>query len=106
MIKYIILNNIMYLIPLVRSGRAISSCLLFPDNPIQAIAVSELISYIGPFVNFNPFNINIIGFTMYLIFDPDYAQDLIQIYKNEHILYYKLELILLTIFLVKYNIFY
>ena len=50
MIKYIILNNIMYLIPGVRCGRAITACSLFPSHPIEAIATSEIISYTCPFI--------------------------------------------------------
>lgn len=89
----------MYLIPFIRTGRAITSCLLFPEYPIEAIAISELVSYIGPFINYPPVNLNIIGFTIYLIYDPMYARELIEIYKNESILLYKIELILLIIFL-------
>lgn len=89
----------MFLIPLVRTGRAISSCLLFPEYPIEAIAASEIVSYIGPFINYPPINLNIIGFTIYLIYDPIYARELMHMYKNQNILYYKLELIVLTMFL-------
>tara|TARA_A100001011_G_C14071437_1_gene740472 strand:+ start:18 stop:302 length:285 start_codon:yes stop_codon:yes gene_type:complete len=92
----------MYLIPLVRTGRAISSCLLFPEYPMEAIAASEIISYIGPFINYPPINLNVIGFTIYLIYDPIYARELMHIYKNQNMLYYKLEVILLTIFLCNY----
>lgn len=46
----------MYLIPFIRTGRAITSCLLFPEYPIEAIATSELVSYIGPFINYPPVN--------------------------------------------------
>jgi len=44
----------------------------------------------------------LIGFTIYLIYEPKYAYELMQMYKNENILYYKLELILITIFLLNY----
>ena len=92
----------MYLIPLVRTGRAITSCVLFPEYPLQAMAASEMISYVFPFIDYPPITFNIISFTIYLIYDPLYARDLIQIYKNQSILYYRLELILLTIFLSNY----
>ena len=35
----------------VRSARAISAASLYPSHPLQAIAVSECISVIGPFCN-------------------------------------------------------
>jgi hypothetical protein len=92
----------MFLIPLVRTGRAISSCLLFPEYPIEAIAASEIVSYIGPFINYPPINLNIIGFTIYLIYDPIYARELMHMYKNQNILYYKLELLMLVFFLLNF----
>ena len=90
----------MYLIPLIRTGRAITSCLLFPEHPIEAIATSEIISYTIPFINHYPFDLNIIGFTFYLIYDPIYARNLIQFFKNKNILYYNIELILIILFLL------
>ena len=38
----------MYLVPLIRANRAIAASLIFPENPLPAIAVSEVISVIGP----------------------------------------------------------
>ena len=41
----------MYLIPLVRTNRAIAASLLYPQHPLQAIAASEIISVFGPVLN-------------------------------------------------------
>jgi hypothetical protein len=90
----------MYLIPLVRATRAITMSILFPECPLEAIGASEIISYISPFINYPPIDLNIIGFTLYLIYDPIYARELMQIYKNKNILSYKIELLLLILFLL------
>ena len=46
----------MYLIPLVRTSRAIVSCILLPENPLLAITASEIVSYTIPFINNSPIN--------------------------------------------------
>ena len=50
----------MYLVPLIRMSRAVSACILCPDNIIESIATSELISYVGPFIRYPPIDLNII----------------------------------------------
>ena len=92
----------MYLIPFIRMNRAISACILMSDHPIQAIATSEIVSYIGPFIRYPPLDLNIIGFTMYLIYDPEYAYEIMQNYKEIDIAYYKLECVLLLIFIANF----
>ena len=42
----------MYLVPLIRSSRALTSSLLYPENPLLAISLSESLSTILPFINF------------------------------------------------------
>ena len=44
----------MYLIPLVRTSRAVAACTFIPGNPIFAISCSEIISYTVPFINNSP----------------------------------------------------
>ncbi len=90
----------MYLIPLIRLNRAVSCCLLFPEYPIQSIATSEIISYIGPFINYPPFDINLIGFTIYFIYDNSYAKEIIKIYKDKNKVLYQIELMLLFLFIL------
>ena len=41
----------MYIKPLLCVNRAISASLLFPEHYLQAIATSEIISVISPFLN-------------------------------------------------------
>ena len=41
----------MQLIPLLRVNRALASVMICPDHPVKAIAISEVVSVIGPFLN-------------------------------------------------------
>ena len=93
----------MYLIPIVRTSRAICACYLIPDYPILAITISEITSYIIPFINNSPLNAtnNIILFTFYYIFYNSSAIEIINKYKNRYKLNYYLEILaFLTIFLI------
>ena len=38
------------LYPFIRVNRGISSLLIYPEHPIQALAFSEVVSVIGPFL--------------------------------------------------------
>ena len=92
----------MYLVPLIRMSRAVSACILCPENIIESIATSELVSYIGPFINYPPLDLNIIGFTMYLIYDPEYACEIMKEYKNKDKIYYRVECFCLMIFILNF----
>lgn len=107
----------MYLIPLVRTSRCITSCFLYPYNPLLAISISEISSFIIPILYVNNHNINnkvntnisnylynfyynLFGFIFILNFDTNYANDLIEFYKNKDLVKYYIELILLIIFIL------
>ncbi len=92
----------MYLVPLIRMSRAVSACILCPDNIIESIATSELISYVGPFIRYPPIDLNIIGFTMYLIYDPEYAYEIMKDYKQKDKVYYRIEFVCLMIFILNF----
>lgn len=85
----------MYLIPFIRSSRAITSCIIYPEHPIQAIAISEISSFIIPFLNYSP--LSFIGFLVY-IFDKDYTLNIIDFYKNKNLIYYQSEAISFSLF--------
>tara|TARA_Y100000389_G_C17228704_1_gene397030 strand:- start:180 stop:461 length:282 start_codon:yes stop_codon:yes gene_type:complete len=42
----------MYLVPLIRSSRALTSTLLYSENPLLAITLSETLSVVIPYINF------------------------------------------------------
>ena len=67
----------MYLVPLIRANRAIAASLIFPENPLPAIAVSEVISVIGPILKPDLFP-RILGTIMAMIYQPYFANYYIQ----------------------------
>ena len=95
----------MLLIPLIRSSRAISACLIYPEHPVQAIAISEVISVIGPMLNPELLP-KIIG-TMYAImFDPRFAYYYIKTYHDINTIYNQAEICTALLFIatmVTYN---
>lgn len=96
----------MYLIPLVRTSRAITACTLLPDNPLLAITTSEIISYTLPFINKSPiyaFN-NMILFLFYYFNYTESALQLMNDFKKKYIMQYNLESISILIYMVFYFI--
>lgn len=92
----------MYLIPLIRTSRAITACTILPNNPIIAVSISEIISYVLPFINNSfiyAFN-DMILFLFYYYYYNESAIQIIQKYKNKYINFYKLEFISIFIYLL------
>jgi len=96
----------MYLIPFVRTTRAIAACTLLPDNPLLAITTSELISYTVPFINNSPIHAsnNMILFLFYYFNYTESALQLINDFKKKYIIQYKLESISILIYFFFYFI--
>ena len=94
----------MYLIPVVRTGRAIAACTLIPSNPLLAITTSEIISYSIPFINNSPlYAINdMILFLFYYFSYNNSAIDLIEQFKNKYINEYRFEAISIITYLLFY----
>jgi len=94
----------MYLIPLVRTSRAILACTIIPNHPIIAISTSEITSYILPFVKNSPicaFN-NMVLFLFYYYYYNESAIDIINQYINEYKNLYKIEFISILIYFFIY----
>ena len=94
----------MYIIPLIRTSRALTACTLMPYNPLLALSLSETSSYIIPFINNSNSSNDILFFTYYLFNYKNSALYFINKYKNKYILNYKIELFLLSIYLIYYFI--
>ena len=92
----------MYIIPLIRTGRAISACYLFSIEPLYAITISESISYIIPLIKKSILDKNTLMYMFYFIFDYKKSIDLIEKYRKERKVYYNFELFSITLFLI-YN---
>ena len=81
----------MYVYPLIRANRAVISCLMMPNHPIQAIAISETLSVILPFFNSKNYP-KFLSLYMTLSYASYYSSDIIKIYFNETTIYNKIEL--------------
>tara|TARA_B100000242_G_scaffold293408_1_gene271422 strand:+ start:1383 stop:1673 length:291 start_codon:yes stop_codon:yes gene_type:complete len=91
----------MYLVPLIRTNRAIAASLIYPEHPIQAIAISEVISVLGPFFNPNMYN-KIIGIMFAIMYMPNYSSYFLNYYYKQNLLYDQAEIctILLFVFIM------
>lgn len=95
----------MLLIPLVRSSRAVSACLIYPEHPIQAIAISEFASVIGPMLNPDLFT-KILGTIYALMFNPTFAHYFIKTYHDINTIYNQAEICTTLLFIatmISYN---
>ena len=92
----------MYLIPLVRLNRAITSCYILPLDPFQCIAISEFISVFLPLLNDKIFA-KMFGYTKSIAYSPIFILDFLKTYENSEKFYYKNEvsfLIFINLFLI------
>ena len=98
----------MHLIPLVRTSRAIAACTLISKNPIISISISEIVSYIVPFINNSPIYAcnHIVLFLFYYYYYNESAIDIINHYTNKYKNLYKIECISIFTYLFIYSYFY
>ena len=87
----------MYLIPFIRINRALASTLLMPNEPIKAIAISEIVTLFGPFLNPYMYK-KIINMTIILMYIPNYSSNILGYYKNENLKYNQAEICLILLF--------
>lgn len=95
----------MLLIPLVRSSRAVSACLIYPEHPIQAIAISEFASVIGPMLKPDLFT-KILGTIYALMFNPTFAHYFIKTYHDLNTIHNQAEICTTLLFIatmISYN---
>ena len=89
----------MYLSPLIRFNRAISSTLILPDHPIKAIAISEVVSILIPILN-TTYYARTIGHIMAFLYNPSFISSILENYEKPFKIYYQLELFLFIIFYI------
>ena len=89
----------MYLIPLVRTNRAIAASLIYPENPVLAVAASEIVSVIVPLLNPKKYS-KIMAHIIALIYNPNFASSILESYQNSDIIYYKSEICFLLLFCI------
>lgn len=89
----------MYLIPIVRANRAIAGSLLYPEHPLQAIAVTEIISVIGPFLNPKMYT-KIMALTLAMMYNPTFSSLFIENYQKTQNYYYQAEICTSILFIL------
>lgn len=95
----------MLLIPLIRSSRAVSACLIYPEHPVQAIAISEVVSVIGPMLNPELLP-KIIGTIYAMMFNPTFAHYYVKQYHEINTIHNQAEICTALLFIatiVAYN---
>mgnify|MGYP001241358864 FL=1 len=89
----------MYLVPLIRTNRAIAASLIYPEHPIQAIAISEIVSVLGPFLNPNMYN-KIIGIMFAIMYMPNYSSYFLNYYNKQNLLHDQAEICTILLFIL------
>ncbi len=93
----------MYLTPLIRTNRAIAASLLYPDHPIQAIAISEFASVIIPILNPKLFP-RILGTIIAMMYQPNFAYYYIKKYQEINTIYNQAEICSLLLFVLTLSV--
>jgi hypothetical protein len=88
----------MYLVPLIRANRAIAASLIFPENPLPAIAASEVISVIIPLLKPDLFP-RILGTIIAVMYQPYFAHYYIKKYHELNNLHNGSEICSLLLFI-------
>jgi hypothetical protein len=85
----------MYLVPLIRSSRALTSTILYPENPLLAVTLSETLSVVIPYINFE------LKHPM-LVFRliSSYDNFMYMMYEEDKEKYYKIELLCLLVLML------
>ena len=89
----------MYLVGLIRTNRAIAASLIYPDHPIQAIAVSEFASVIIPLLNPKLLP-RIIGTMFAIMYHPTFAHYYIKKYYELNNIYNQAEICTILLFVL------
>ena len=87
----------MYLSPLIRINRAVASTLILPDHPVQAIALSEMITVFAPLLNPSFYSRTIVHIITFM-YNPRFAWYILKNYEKADIVYNQAEISLLILF--------
>lgn len=94
----------MLLIPFIRSTRCVSACLIYPEHPVQAIAISEFISVIGPLLNSDLFP-KIFGSIMATMYNPQFAYYYMKTYHDINTIYNQAEICCILLFITTIGVY-
>lgn len=93
----------MYLTPLIRANRAIAASFIYPDHPIQAIAISEISSVIIPALNPELFP-RVLGTMIAIMYQPNFAHYYIKSYHKLNNIHNEAEICTLLLFVLTLSV--
>ena len=93
----------MYLVPLIRANRCIAASLIYPQHPLQAIAISEIASVLLPILNPDYFS-RIFGTILAIMYHPNYARFYIKSYHELNILHDQAEICCILLFVLIFGV--
>lgn len=93
----------MYLTQLIRANRAIAASLIYPEDPIKAIAISEFSSVIIPILNPKLFP-RILGTVLAMMYQPNFAHYYIKKYHELNTLHNQAEICSLLLFVLTLSV--
>ncbi len=91
------------LYPLLRVNRAISSILIAPEHPIQAVAVSEIVSFVAPLLNPSMYT-KTLSALIAMIYMPQFSLEILNIHYKRYIIYNQAEMCCILLFITTYGI--
>lgn len=86
------------LYPFIRVNRAISSILIAPEHPIQAIAASEIISVVAPLLN-QKFYSKTIATIITMMYMPQFTNEILKTHYKRYVMYNQAEICCILLFI-------
>jgi hypothetical protein len=88
---------------LLRMNRAMIITTLCPEHKVVAIAGSEIISLIGPYINPRT-STDVLGLAFAILYTPDYTKYFFDFYTKKNIVYLQTEILTTFLFILLINI--
>jgi len=88
---------------LLRMNRAMILSTLVPDHKIAAVAGSELISIIGPYINPKTSS-DALAFAFAILYTPDFTRYFLDLYTKKNLIYLQTEIFVTLVFIILSNL--
>lgn len=84
---------------LLRMNRAIILTSLVPDHKITALAGSEILSVIGPYINPKT-TTQALGFAFAILYTPEFSSYFLDLYTKKNLIYLQTEILVTFLFII------
>lgn len=88
---------------LLRMNRAMILTTLFPEHQLGAIAGSEIISLVGPYINPKTSS-DALGFAFAILYTPDFSSYFLDLYTKKNLIYLQTEILVTFLFIILSNL--